>query len=247
MNALFASDAHVGALNARATAAFIDFLSSVAPQADQLYLLGDIFDAWLGDDDLRAPHDAVIAALATLEAQQTRVFCTHGNHDFLLGEDFARAARVTLLPEVSMLTLGKQNVLLCHGDELCTDDVEYQAFRSYARAPSNQQAFLSLSMPERMQEALKLKAQSKHAVQLKAHDIMDVNVDAVESMLRLHQANWMIHGHTHRPADHTHMVDAAPRRRFVLGDWYEQESLLAWTGSELVRTNAGQAAAVLAA
>ena len=245
MKALFVSDVHNGAATPRATEAFLQFVGSVAKRADTLYILGDLFDAWLGDDDLRPPHHAVIDALGKLADAGTKTFAVHGNHDFLLGQQFAHSANVELLPEISTVMLGPHKTVLCHGDELCTDDVEYQAFRSYARAPGNQQAFLSLDMPARIQQARKLRTQSKQAMQLKADDIMDANVQAVHAMLETHAADWMIHGHTHRPLEHVHDIAGRPCQRFVLGDWYEQESVLLWNDETLSRRSIAEIDALL--
>ena len=236
MSILFASDVHVGAQTARATQAFLKFLGGPSHNAEAVYLLGDVFDAWLGDDDMRPPHPEVVQAISALVRAGTAVYATHGNHDFLLGAAFIETTGVILLPEVSTLNLGENATVLCHGDELCTDDVTYQQYRQYTRDAGNQQKFLSLSLAERGQEAMRLRQASQQATAEKAEDIMDVNAEAVTAILREHQSTWLIHGHTHRPADHTLAVDARPCARFVLGNWHVEESILEWNGQALSRT-----------
>lgn len=240
MSTLFVSDVHVGANTPRATQAFIEFLHGPARAAQTLYLLGDVFDAWLGDDDVRPPHPEVARALGALVQSGTAVNAVHGNHDFLLGPAFADATGVTLLPEVTTVMLGEHRTVLCHGDELCTDDVAYQQFRQFTRDPGNQQRFVALSLPERGAEAMRMRAASNQATAEKAEDIMDVNNDAVAQLLRRHDARWLIHGHTHRPADHELNLDGRTCARFVLGNWHERESILSWDGEQLVRTTAAQ-------
>lgn len=242
---VFVADVHAGVRAPRATMAFINFLAAMHSRAETLYLLGDTFDAWLGDDDVRPPHGEVVHALADLAAAGTRIFAGHGNHDFLLGAAFAEQTGSALLPEVHRIDLGGRRVVLCHGDELCIDDTDYQAFRAYSRSPENQRAFLSLSLAERAQEALRLAETSRQAVAHKAHAIMDVNDGAVEEMLIAHDADWLIHGHTHRPKDHVHHIGDRARQRFVLGDWFEQESVLVFADDRLTRVAAAEAAGLL--
>jgi UDP-2,3-diacylglucosamine hydrolase len=237
MRALFISDVHAGPAMPACTQALITLLTDTAPRLTHLFLLGDIFDAWLGDDDLRAPHDAVISALRRLTDGGVKTAFVHGNHDFLVGNEFTRQSGVTVLPEISDITLGTQTVTLCHGDELCTDDVEYQAFRGYARDADNQQRFLSQTLAERAEEAMRLRAASQHAMQVKAEDIMDVNEDAVRSLLSSRRTDILIHGHTHRPADHVVDIDGRTATRRVLGDWSGQGEVLLWNNEELLRLN----------
>jgi UDP-2,3-diacylglucosamine hydrolase len=236
MSILFVSDVHVGAQTARATQAFLEFVRGPAHDAQAVYLLGDVFDAWLGDDDLRPPHPHVAHALAALVQGGTQVNAVHGNHDFLLGSAFMEATGANLLPEVSTLMLGEHYTVLCHGDELCTDDLKYQRYRQYTRDGANQQQFLALSLAERGQEAMRLRQASAQATAEKAENIMDVNAEAVAALLRQHGGSWLIHGHTHRPADHALTVDGRECARFVLGNWHEHESILEWNGQALVRT-----------
>lgn len=242
---VFVADVHAGARTPRASEAFLTFLQEVASRAETLYLLGDVFDAWLGDDDLRAPHDAIVEALASVTRAGTHVGIMHGNHDFLLGSQFAEMTGCALMPEIQEIALGGRRVVVCHGDELCTDDAEYQAFRAYSRSPDNQRAFLALSLAERAEQALQLAAASRQAVAHKAHEIMDVNENAVGELISKHDADWLIHGHTHRPKDHVHHVAGRDRHRFVLGDWYEQESVLVFARDTLHRVTANDLPALL--
>tara|TARA_Y100001934_G_scaffold17125_1_gene20360 strand:- start:10925 stop:11665 length:741 start_codon:yes stop_codon:yes gene_type:complete len=235
MRALFLSDVHAGQGTPVCTSAFLALLDNVAPALTHLYLLGDIFDAWLGDDDLRAPHMDILSALKRVTAQGVATGIVHGNHDFLLGAAFTEQTGVAVLPEVSDITLGHRTVTLCHGDELCTDDVEYQAFRRYARDPDNQQRFLSQTLQARAEEAMRLKMASREAMQLKADDIMDVNDGAVRQLISARGTDILIHGHTHRPADHKLSFDNRTAERRVLGDWYEQGQVLLWQDDALVR------------
>ena len=229
MATLFVSDVHIGPANPSAASTFEDFVDALASRIDALYILGDLFDAWVGDDDQRPPHPRIIAALARLTASGIPVGALHGNHDFLLGDAFAEATGCTLYADPDIITLYGERVAICHGDHLCTDDVEYQAWRTYSRTPDHQRVFLTLPMEDRLAQAAALKAKSKQAAQLKPDDIMDVNQDAVVKAFTDLGVNTLIHGHTHRPALHEFHLDGMPARRFVLGDWYEQSHVLVWT------------------
>ena len=225
---LFASDVHLCADRPEAVAAFLAFLSGPVRQARRLYLLGDVFDLWLGDDDDRAPHREVEAALAGTVSAGVPVDLVRGNHDFLLGDAFARRTGCRLVDEPHVIEVGHERVVLLHGDTLCTRDAEYQAFRRYARDPDNQRAFLARSMEARLREAAGIRATSDSRTRLKPEDIMDVTGEEVARVLSGCNATRMIHGHTHRPAVHELELAAGPATRVVLGDWYEQGTVLTW-------------------
>ena len=225
---LFASDVHLAAHRPGAVAAFSAFLSGPVRRADRLYLLGDVFDLWLGDDDDRAPHPEVEAALAETVAAGVPIDLLRGNHDFLLGDAFAGRTGCRLVDEPFVIEVAGDRVVLLHGDTLCTRDAEYQAFRRYARDPGNQRAFLARPLEERAQEAAELRATSSARSRLKPEDIMDVTAEEVERVLSECGAAWMVHGHTHRPAVHRLDLAAGPATRIVLGDWYEQGTVLVW-------------------
>ena len=225
---LFASDVHLSAHRPGAVATFLEFLSGPVRQADRLYLLGDVFDLWLGDDDDRAPHPEVEAALAETVSAGVPIDLIRGNHDFLLGGAFVERTGCRLLDEPHVIEVMNERAVLLHGDTLCTRDVEYQAFRRYARDPENQRAFLARPMEERVQEAAGIRATSNARTRIEAEDIMDVTDEEVVRVLSECGATRMIHGHTHRPAVHELGVDAGPATRVVLGDWYDRGTVLVW-------------------
>ena len=225
---LFASDIHLSAHRPAAVAAFVDFLAGPVRRADRLCLLGDVFDLWLGDDDDRAPHREVEAALADTVSAGVPVDVMRGNHDFLLGDAFAERTGCRLIDEPHVIDAMDERTVLLHGDTLCTRDVEYQAFRRYARDPANQRAFLARPMEEHAQEAAKIRATSNSRTRLKPEDIMDVTDDEVARVLSQCSATRMIHGHTHRPGVHEIALETGPATRIVLGDWYDRGKVLAW-------------------
>jgi UDP-2,3-diacylglucosamine hydrolase len=227
---LFISDLHLCESRPLQTNAFIAFLESTATQAQALYILGDLFEYWAGDDAITtgAQHN-VIAALKALSTK-TPVFLIHGNRDFLLGEGFATATGVHILPDPSLLNLLNKQVLLSHGDALCTDDLSYQAFKQQVRQSAWIEAFLSQPLAARVATIEQLRSKSEDAKSNKSMQIMDVNQMAVEQLLREHHyPDIFIHGHTHRPMQHIHMVDGHRCERWVLGDWYENGSYLQLT------------------
>ena len=228
MTTLFVSDVHLSAERPVAIAAFLAFIDGPARRADAVYLLGDIFDQWLGDDDQTTHHTDILAAIARLTNAGVPVSLFHGNHDFLVGHDFSDRSGCKVLGDSSVIELGGAPVLITHGDGLCTDDAEYQAFRRLSRDPENQARFLSLPMSAREQQAEELREQSRAAKQLKPADIMDVNQDAVATAMRERHVHLLIHGHTHRPATHEFDLDGQPAQRIVLGDWYAADHVLVW-------------------
>ena len=221
MPALFISDLHLSEERAAANERFIAFLEEQARGASALYILGDFFEYWIGDDDLEAPFNAVIAGLLRgLTRQGVPVLLMHGNRDFLLGEGFCRATGAVLLPDPSVVEVGGEPTLLAHGDTLCTDDHEYQAWRRVARSDEWQREFLAKPRAERRSMILGLREKSKAVIQAKPADIMDVNDGAVVQALRSHGVRRLVHGHTHRAGRHEHEVDGRRCERWVLPDWY---------------------------
>lgn len=226
MATLFVSDLHLEPSRPATTAQFLAFLERQAQRAEACYILGDLFEAWIGDDDEAELGWTVAGALKALADSGVPVFFLHGNRDFLIGERFAAAGGVHLLPESEVIDLYGESVLLLHGDTLCTDDVDYQAFRAQVRDPIWQARLLELPLAQRRALAGQLRESSRHATRQKAAEITDVNLAAVDQALRMHGVQRMIHGHTHRPAIHEWTLDGRPVRRAVLGDWYAQGSVL---------------------
>jgi len=231
---LFLSDLHLSPDRPQTAAAFRTLAAGPARDARAVYILGDLFDWWVGDDQLREAFFASIAeALSGITAAGVPVFVARGNRDFMLGEAFERATGATLLPEQIVLDLDGVRTLLCHGDELCTDDAEYQAYRARIRTPEARRRLLRLPYFVRRMMARWLRGKSRRTKANKAEYIMDVNADAVAQALRNHDAIRMIHGHTHRPARHEHLVDGMPRERWVLADWHDRGHYLAVDGKDV--------------
>ncbi|TVO69192.1 UDP-2,3-diacylglucosamine diphosphatase [Denitromonas ohlonensis] len=218
---LFIADLHLCAAEAATTRAFEAFLAGPARQAKTLYILGDLFEYWAGDDDLAAPYHRHIADhLTDLTASGTTVIFVAGNRDFLIGADFCAATGIALAIEPVAISLGGRDAVLLHGDVLCTDDHAYQAFRQQVRNPDWQAAFLARPLDERRAIIEGIRAQSEAGKQQKAADIMDVNESAVVSAFQSAECGLMIHGHTHRPATHIHDIENQPCERWVLADWH---------------------------
>jgi len=214
--ALFISDLHLQASHPRTLDAFLRFLAERAPHAESLYLLGDIFEYWAGDDDLETPFNAAIAdALFQLTGQGVAVYWMAGNRDFLVGAAFAQAAGLSLLAEPHVATIAGQRLLLVHGDAECTGDLKYMAFRAQVRDPAWQAQFLAMPLAQRKAIIAGLREGSRAAHTEKSYEIMDVTPDAIAALHRTSGADTIIHGHTHRPALHQH----GHLRRFVLPDW----------------------------
>lgn len=224
---LFISDLHLSPERPAIAGLFVEFLRDRATGADRLYILGDLFEYWLGDDTVGMPELApVLNALRGLTEGGVPVFVMHGNRDFLMGSGFERASGCQLLPDPSVVDLYGTRVLLTHGDLLCTDDIQYQAVRRVVRDPAWQRDVLSKSIPERIALARSFREKSEKVIAGNKPEIMDVTPAAVDEMLRSQKVRDMIHGHTHRPAVHRFVLDGAPARRVVLGDWYDQGSVL---------------------
>ncbi|MDP1697620.1 MAG: UDP-2,3-diacylglucosamine diphosphatase [Xanthomonadaceae bacterium] len=223
---LFISDLHLDASRPQATAAFIDFLADEAVRADALYILGDLFEAWLGDDDDAPLADTVAMALHTLEQRGVAVYFQRGNRDFLLGTNYARRCGMRLLPDPSVIDLYAAPTLLSHGDLLCSDDITYQQFRQQVRSPEWQSEFLAQPLSERAAFAVRARAASHAHQQGIDETISDVTADTVNQWFERFGIQRMIHGHTHRPAIHVPAADPGTWQRIVLGDWYHQGSVL---------------------
>jgi UDP-2,3-diacylglucosamine hydrolase len=226
-HSLFISDLHLGADQPHSLEAYKYFIANIAPQAEALYILGDLFEYWAGDDDMSDPfHALVISSLHGLAVQDTKVFLLHGNRDLLMGQALARACRASLLDDPTLLNLYGTPTLISHGDTLCTDDLEYQRFRAQVHDAEFQKNFLSQPIEERKSHIEQLRRLSAMEKQSKDIAIMDVNEAAVANLLREYQYPRLIHGHTHRPNRHEHIVDGHRCERWVLGDWYKRGSAL---------------------
>ena len=223
---LFISDLHLDPERPAITALFLDFLASRASGSDALYILGDLFEAWIGDDDTGSLNQAVCDGLKACTVAGTPVFVMRGNRDFLLGSGFAERSASTLLEDPTRIDLYGSPALLMHGDLLCTDDTEYMAFRKMVRDPGWQRGMLAKPLDERRQMAQAMRASSREQTGGKQESIMDVNSDAVVRLMTENHVQRLIHGHTHRPAIHDMDIAGHAAQRIVLGDWYEQGSVL---------------------
>ncbi len=227
-HSIFISDLHLCESRPEITAAFLHFLAHAATKADALYILGDLFEYWAGDDDIDdAHHRQMIDAFKALANKGVPIFLMHGNRDFLIADVFCKAAKITLLQDPSLISLYGQQVLLSHGDALCSDDVAYIEFRSQVRKPQWQAEFLSQPLAARKSYIAAVRSRSEQEKTQKSAQIMDVNAAAVENLLKNYSyPPLFIHGHTHRPKQHTLNLDGHAITRWVLGDWYEQGSYL---------------------
>ncbi len=231
MQTLFVSDLHLAPERPAITQQFVDFVDRIALQADALYILGDLFEYWIGDDAAGDAVDNTVAdALSRISGSGKPVFLMHGNRDVLIGEAFARRCGATILSDPTLVDLYGTRTLLLHGDTLCTEDREYQQFRAYVHDPANQAKFLAMPREQRIAKMHGWMDASRRRKGAKTDDIMDVSPAAVESTLRTHGYPRIIHGHTHRPARHVHVVDGHACERWVLNDWYENGGYLACAG-----------------
>ena len=228
MTTLFISDLHLDPAQPQITEQLLEFLGAARGRTEALYVLGDLFEAWLGDDDPEPEYRRAVSALRALRDSGTRCYFMHGNRDFLVGARFSAESGCELLQEHTVADLYGERVLLMHGDLLCTDDVEYQNFRRMVRDPQWQQRMLALPLAERAGLARQMKAQTRARVMQKAEEIMDVNQETVEATMRRFGVQKLLHGHTHRPDVHRFALEAAPAVRIVLGDWYTQGSVVRW-------------------
>jgi UDP-2,3-diacylglucosamine hydrolase len=228
---LFISDLHLAAGDAETTRRFVEFMDGPARAARTLYILGDLFEAWIGDDDDDPRLTPIVAALGRLTSAGVDCALMHGNRDFLLGERFCAATGTRLLGDYERVTLYGEPVLLTHGDLLCTDDTRYLTLRAQLRSASWQREFLGRSLEERRQIAKDLRQLSAAEIAAKDEYIMDVNQAAVERAMREHGVHVLLHGHTHRPQVHRFELDGRPASRIVLGAWYHDPSIVRWTAA----------------
>jgi UDP-2,3-diacylglucosamine hydrolase len=236
MPTLFISDLHIDASQPAIVRQFLSFLEAEAARAEALYILGDLFESWIGDDAPDGAQEAAIAGLRALTAGGVPCFVMHGNRDFLLSTRFCRESGAELLNDPVIVTLYGERILVMHGDALCTDDGAYQRLRATVRDPDWQRRFLGLSIKARRALAGAAREGSQAHMAAIEYSITDVNADSVASVLRGSGLTTLLHGHTHRPAIHAFEVGGRPCTRIVLGDWYDQGSLLRWDqeGPELV-------------
>ena len=231
MTTLFISDLHLDPRDGAAVRVFTDFVEREALGASALYVLGDLFEAWIGDDDDDPQLRPILAALARLSDAGVPCAVMHGNRDFLLGGRFAEVTGCRLLGDFETITLQGEPMLLTHGDLLCTDDTRYLALRAQLRSAEWQRTFLAKPLAERRAIAAELRRMSATEIAAKAEDIMDVNPSAVERTMREHGVRRLLHGHTHRPAVHRLEIDGAPATRIVLGAWHDGVSVVRWDAS----------------
>ena len=226
MSTLFISDLHLSGERDNITELFIKFLDERASQADALYILGDLYEVWPGDDMIQPDYLSSIAKMKQLTDNGLPLFVMQGNRDFLMAEKFAEVSGATLIEDPTIIDLYGTPTLLMHGDTLCTDDVDYQKFRTMVRDKNWKEQFFSLPNEERLAMTTKYRKVSKVETAKKSMDIMDVNQQAVESTMLEQGINQLIHGHTHRPAIHDFTLEGKDMKRIVLGDWFEQGSVL---------------------
>lgn len=229
MTVLFISDLHLTAGDSETTGRFVKFMEGPAREARELYILGDLFEAWIGDDDDDPRLQPIVAALRALTNAGIGCALMHGNRDFLLGPKFCATTGTRLLGDYERVTLFGEPVLLTHGDLLCTDDTRYMTLRDELRSADWQRDFLARPLAERRQIASDLRQLSATEITTKADYIMDVNQHAVERAMRNHGVCLLLHGHTHRPAVHRFTLDGREAARIVLGAWYHEPSVVRWT------------------
>ncbi len=228
MTVLFISDLHLDAGHPETIRRFTKFMQHEARSARDLYVLGDLFEAWIGDDDDDPRLEPIVAALREVTRSGVRCAVMHGNRDFLIGERFCAATGCRLLGDYERIEINGEPVLLTHGDLLCTDDTRYQALRGQLRSPAWQREFLAKTVADRRKIATDLRQMSANEIAAKSEYIMDVNQATVERTMREFDVRLLLHGHTHRPATHHFTLDSRPAQRIVLGAWYEQESFVRW-------------------
>ncbi len=228
MAALVVSDLHIDAARPEIAEQFVAFLEREAAGSEALYVLGDLFEAWVGDDDPDAHRRGVIGALRRLTARGVPLYLQYGNRDFLYGPRFEHDTGGTLLADPVIVTRHGRRVLFTHGDALCTDDAPYQRLRAMVRDRAWQRAFLALALANRQSLAEQARAGSREHTAQQPAMLMDVNAEAVAALYRAAGVDTIVHGHTHRPAVHELKLDGRPRTRIVTGDWYTQGSVLLW-------------------
>lgn len=234
---LFISDLHLSPRSPGATALFLQFLAGHARQARELYILGDLFEAWIGDDDIDEPYNAhIVAALHAASEAGLRISLLHGNRDFLLGAGFAAATGIRLIGDPYVLSTPEWQFVLSHGDALCLDDAAYMTFRAQVRNPDWQTALLAKPLAERRAIAAHMREVSESSQRGKENPYTDLQLAATDDFLREYGYATFIHGHTHQPAMHDHLVDGIHVERWVLADWHEARGeCLIWDGEALRR------------
>ncbi|CAA6826931.1 MAG: UDP-2,3-diacylglucosamine diphosphatase (EC [uncultured Thiotrichaceae bacterium] len=244
----FISDLHLDISRPAVTLQFLQLLKNLEESNTQsLYILGDLFEFWIGDDvldhSLGKPFIPIVDALRSLTDSGCEIFFIHGNRDFILGELFSERTSIQMLPEHHIIDLYGEPVLIMHGDTLCTDDHQYQTFRAMSRTAQWQEQLLSLGVPERIKQAIAMREESTKTTREQSDEILDVNQSAVEAVMLEYGVKRLIHGHTHRPAVHEFELESGqPMQRIVLGDWYDQQSHLKYDsgGFELLANNVTQ-------
>jgi len=239
MTTLFISDIHISDDYPEIYKQFLDFIKKLDHNTNALYILGDLFEYWLGDDDPNPIFKKIQNVLKDLSKNNVSVFFMHGNRDFLVGDEFAKKTHIKILSDPSIIEVYGEQILISHGDIYCTDDEEYQLFRKQTRDPRWQKMILGKPLEYRRNYAQMARAKSKKHTQLDDEDIMDVNEDEIKKILDQFNLSTIIHGHTHRPFIHNTISNEDNYRRIVLGDWYEQGSILEWSefGPKLIKLN----------
>jgi UDP-2,3-diacylglucosamine hydrolase len=228
MSTLFVSDLHLEADRPDIGNQFIEFLRTEAMEADDLYILGDLFEAWVGDDDPNTHYAKIKMAIRKVVDKGVPVYFMHGNRDFMIGRQFANETGVEILKDPYPVDMYGQKALLSHGDALCTDDTQYQRVRLMTRNPDWQASILAKPLKERLRIAEEARRQSLERTLNLSMDIMDVNQDEVRRVIKEHGVDVLLHGHTHRPGIHSIDLGKRKAQRIVLGDWYKQGSVLRW-------------------
>ncbi len=234
----FISDLHLEPTQKAITDGFLSFIGSLNDaddslnNAEELYILGDFFEVWIGDDYSNEYIELINKALQQCAAKGTKIYFMHGNRDFLVGQAWCENAKCELLEESKLITLGDDSILLMHGDSLCTDDTAYMNVRGMLRNPQWQAQLLAKSIPERIEFAKQVRSESKESQKGKSYDIMDVNQAAVDKALSSANCSIMIHGHTHRPDIHKWDFEGQDRTRYVLGDWGDKGWFIKWQAGE---------------
>ena len=239
MTTLFVSDIHISDNYPEICKLFFDFIKKIDNNVNALYILGDLFEYWLGDDDPNPIFKQTQDALKDLSKKNISVFFLHGNRDFLIGDIFAEKTHIKVLHDPSIIELHGERILISHGDIFCIDDEEYQSFRKQTRDPTWQEMILEKPLEYRRNFAKMARMKSKEHTQLDNEDIMDVNENEIKKTFEHFNLSTIIHGHTHRPFIHNTVSNKINYRRIVLGDWYEQGSILEWSesGPKLIKLN----------
>jgi UDP-2,3-diacylglucosamine hydrolase len=233
MRITFISDLHISESQPEITRQFIDFLEKSVKDTDALYILGDLFEYWIGDDNPNLFYNPIILALNNYTAGGSGIptYFIHGNRDFLIGDIFAKKTGIKILKDPSIIKINDEKIMISHGDIFCTDDCEYQITRKLTRDPEWQKMMLKKSIAERINFARESRDKSKDHTKYLDENITDVNQDEINKTFQKNNITKLIHGHTHKPAIHDTLINDIPHQRLVLGDWYEQGSVLNWDES----------------